>query len=311
MADLTAQLKEFARQAGADLVGIASIDRFADVPSHQHPASIFPDATAVVVIGRRITRGTIRAVEEGTNWQTYELFGYHWLDTEFLALTVFEVTEWLEDQGWEACPIFPFPLEAWPQGVPVRDGQPAPNVFIDLEYAAVAAGLGEIGWAQIFLSPQFGPLQRLQAIITDAPLTPDPLSQQRLCSVCGLCAAVCPLKAFDPSKEQTIRVAGMEFTVASIDFSLCRRCPNGARPNRYHPSGKPDRIAALCIRSCLAQLDESGKLQARFEQPFRRRDYWALDVLGRIAAVESWDDIKGTGCADPSGFREMEQRGER
>ncbi|MBC7287716.1 MAG: hypothetical protein H5T86_06670 [Armatimonadetes bacterium] len=311
MASFTEQLKQAARTAGADLVGIASLDRFDELPAEHHPASIFPEAQAMVVLARRITRGTLRPVEEGTNWQTYELFGYHWLDTEFLALTTFETAEWLEDRGWEACCLFPFPPEAWPQGVPVREGQPAPNVYVDMDLAAVAAGLGEIGWCRVLLTPQFGPLQRVQAILTDAPLEPDAPFQGEVCTRCQVCAVVCPLRAIDGENEEIIRVAGRSFTVAAIDWGLCRRCPNGAYPNRYHSSGRPDRIAALCVRSCLAMLDAAGKLAARFSQPFRRRDYWALDALGRRHhPAVTWDEIKGTGCADPAGFRSAEEEGE-
>ncbi|MGD9519351.1 MAG: 4Fe-4S binding protein [Armatimonadota bacterium] len=307
MSDLTREFKEAARSFGADLVGVASLDRFADVPPEHNPASISPDAKAVVVLGRRITRGTVKAVEEGTNWQTYELFGYHWLDTEFLALTTFESVEWLEDRGFEACPLFAFPPEIPVQGIAVREGQPAPNVFPDIEQTAVAAGLGEIGWCGVLLTPQFGPLQRLQMILTDAPLEADPLFEGELCTKCGVCAAVCPLQAMDAEKEQTVRVAGREYTVASVNYDRCRRCQNGARPNRYHGAGRPDRLAALCVRSCLAMLDDAGRLESKFEQPFRQREYWAIDALGQASIPSDWQTFRGTGCADPSGFRAADE----
>ena len=117
---LTEEVKQAAMQAGADLLGIASPDRFDVLPAHQHPAAIMPAVRSIIVIGRRIPRGCVRPIEEGTNFQTYELFGYYWLDTEFLALTTYQLCAWLEDRGFEAVPIFPFPPEAWPQGVAVR-----------------------------------------------------------------------------------------------------------------------------------------------------------------------------------------------
>ncbi len=111
------------------------------MPPERSPLSIFPEMTAAIVIGRRITRGTLRGLEEGTNLGLYEQFGYSWLDTQFVALSTFEVGEWLEDRGWEAVPLFPFPTEAYPQGIAVREGAPAPNVYPDFDHAAVAAGL--------------------------------------------------------------------------------------------------------------------------------------------------------------------------
>ena len=64
----TAAFKEYARSVGADLVGIANIERFEDVAPNRHPSSIFPEARSVVMIGKRITRGTLRGLEEGTQF---------------------------------------------------------------------------------------------------------------------------------------------------------------------------------------------------------------------------------------------------
>ncbi|MEN6643695.1 MAG: hypothetical protein ABFE08_14745 [Armatimonadia bacterium] len=279
------QVKEYARQVGADLVGIASADRFADVPADRSPLSIFPAAKSIIVIGRRITRGTLRAMEEGTNLGSYEMFGHSWLDGEFVAMTTFDVVSYIEDNGWEATPLFPFPTEAHPQGVSVREGQVAPNVYPDFDYAAVAAGLGEIGYCRIFLSPEFGPRQRFQIILTDAPLEADPLLEKQLCGLCGQCVSVCPLNAGDPSQEEVINIAGKEMTVCAIDYSKCKVCRNGASGNRYHPAGKPDRLGALCTRTCVHLLDRSGKLGNKFEAEFRQREPWALDELGRPVKV--------------------------
>lgn len=303
---LTAQeVKAYAQQAGADLVGIASVERFADVPAERNPLSIFPHAQAIIVLGRRITRGTLRATEEGTNLGTYEMFGYSWLDGQFLALTVFDTVSFIEDHGWEATPLFPFPLEAYPQGIPVRAEGPAPNVYPDFDYAAVAAGLGEISYHGVFLSPQFGPRQRLQMILTDAPLEADPLWEKRICGQCQQCVQACPLGALDATQETEINIAGKRMTVCRIDYSKCRLCRNGAVPNRYHPAGKPDRLAALCTRTCLDALERNGKLSNTFVNEFRWREPWALDAIGQPMALNL--EVKGRGCADPEGFRAREE----
>lgn len=299
------QVKAYARQAGADLVGIASPDRFADVPAERNPLSIFPHAQSIIVIGRRITRGTLRGTEEGTNLGAFEMFGYSWLDSEFLALTVFDTVSFIEDQGWEATPLFPFPPEAHPQGVAVRAGSPAPNVYPDFDYAAVAAGLGEIGFCRVFLSPQFGPRQRFQLILTDVPLEADPLLDKPICGICEQCVAVCPLQALDAERQETLTIAGKQMPVCAVDYTKCRACQNGARPNRYHPSGQPDRLAALCVRTCLDALERNEKLENRFQNEFRFREPWALDRLGQPTKVDL-STAKRTGCADPEGFRTVD-----
>ncbi len=312
MSDLTDQMKQFAREHGADLVGVAPAERFAEVPTERSPLSIFPEMTAAIVIGRRITRGTLRGIEEGTNFGLYEQFGYSWLDMQFVALSTFEVTEWLEDRGWEAVPLFPFPPEPYPQGIAVREGAPAPNVCPDFDWAAVAAGLAEMSYVGIALTPQFGHRQRFQMILTDAPLEGDPMLEAGLCGMCMRCVEVCPLGAINPDNESTVTIAGREFTVAEIDYSKCRRCQNGARPNRYHPAGTPDRLGAICMRTCLQMLEEGGKLETEFLHRFRIREPWALDAMGEPTQISApLGPSQGAGCADPDGFRRADEEGRR
>ena len=98
-----AAVKEAARAARADLVGIAGIGRFDSLPAGEHPRAIFPECRSVIVLGRRVLRGALRGVEEGTNFSsTYGTFGYTWVEDNFLAQTTYETTCWLETQGGEA-----------------------------------------------------------------------------------------------------------------------------------------------------------------------------------------------------------------
>jgi len=275
----TKEFKEALYKAGADLIGIANIERFDELPLNKHPKSIFPETRSVVVLGRRITRGTLRGVEEGTQFNTYNLYGYSWLEDRFLAYVTYEAVVFLEDNGWEAVPLPGLPSEIPPMGIPVRAGSPPPNVFLNLEDAAVRAGLGEIGYCGVLLTPKFGPLQRVHAILTDAQLKPDPISTSTICDECKICSKYCPLGAFIGERE--ISICGKRMTVAEIDYSKCNICKNGAVPNRHYKSAKPDRIAALCVRSCLDHLERAGRIKSRFNEPFRKREPWALDELGR------------------------------
>ena len=62
----TTELKAAAREAGADLVGVADIGRFDGIDPAHHPASIYPEARSVIVLGKRVVRGCLRGVEEGS-----------------------------------------------------------------------------------------------------------------------------------------------------------------------------------------------------------------------------------------------------
>jgi len=95
MKEFTKKLKEYDRKAGLDLLGIAPISRFKGIAKENHPASIFPEVKSVVVIGKRIARGALRGVEEGTQFFNYSLYGYTWLEDRFLSLPTVKVAEFL------------------------------------------------------------------------------------------------------------------------------------------------------------------------------------------------------------------------
>ena len=263
-----------AKKIGIDLIGFASKEHFAGVDPQHNPFSIFPEAETVIMIGKRICRGALRGVEEGTNFDDYRLFGSHWLEDEFLSIACYDLVNMIEDNGWEACPIFPNPTEIGPQGVSVADGRPAPNVYPDFDYAAVACGLGEIGKNGLFLSPKFGSRQRFHMIITDAKIEQTPLFDGHVCDGCGKCAESCPLGAIDTANTVEVEVCGKVMQVYGINYNICKVCKNGACKNRLADVAKPDRVPALCNRTCLCHLEEEGLVGNKFETPFRQRDAW-------------------------------------
>jgi epoxyqueuosine reductase QueG len=267
-------LEETARESGADVIGVADIGRFHGLPPEKHPQSIFPEARSVIVLGRRITRGTLRGVEEGTNFLDYALYGYDWLDNRFVALTTRLVSEYLEDNGWEAVPLPNLPPEIPPMGVPVRPGQPAPNVMLDFDDAAVRAGVGEIGYPDVLVTPEFGPRQRIQMILTDAELEPSPILEDEVCTRDPELGDLCPLGALKGEREMV--VCGKSMRIADVDYEKCAGCRNGAKPNMYHPAGRPDRLAAVCVRSYVDHLEKNGRLTKTFNNPFRKRKPWEI-----------------------------------
>ena len=271
---MTREIKEKAKEFGADLVGIANIERFKGVPAQHHPASIFPEAKSVIVLAREINRGAWRGIEEGTYWMSIGPV----LDPRIS----YELCRYLENKGWEGIPIYPIALERWPEGVSVSPDKPAPNIILSFEYAAVAAGLGEIGLAKVFLTPEFGPRQALGIVITDASFEPDPIFEGKICEgeTCMECVKACPLKAINPKQKKEIIIAGRKFICAELNFRMCRKCPNGVFPDRSEPKkGEPNRLAASCIRACIAHLEEKNRLKKKYRSLFRKREPWFLDVF--------------------------------
>lgn len=302
-----AGVKRAAKKAGADLVGIASIDRFAQVEAERNPLSIFPECRSVIVIGRRILRGSLRGVEEGTNFgSTYVSFGYRWLQDQFLPQTTYDLTCFVEAKGFEAVPLFGYAEDGMPTGRPVAEGKPAPNVIVDLDFAAQAAGLGEVGLGGFFITPEYGIRQRLAMILTDAELEADPVSEKRLCLDCGACAAACPFGAIAVNAKKTVGVAGHTMDTAQIDYAICRTCPNGAM-QASGTGSRPDRYAAACGRICMVQLEKAGKVGNRFVHEFRKRAPWALDTFRRPTVTESMQNPAFSGCGQTAAYAQRRE----
>jgi epoxyqueuosine reductase QueG len=74
-------------------------------------------------------------------------------------------------------------------------------------HAATRAGLGEFGYNNIVLTPQFGSRQRFNSIITEAELVPDPLLEEPIClrDECLLCLKACYMGVITMRDDPNVR----------------------------------------------------------------------------------------------------------
>ena len=79
MTELKKHIEEAAKKEGIDLIGFADKSRFDALPARNNPFAIFPEGKTVILVGKRLCRGALRGVEEGTNFSDYNLFGKAWL----------------------------------------------------------------------------------------------------------------------------------------------------------------------------------------------------------------------------------------
>ena len=139
-------------------------------------------------------------------------------------------------------------------------------------------------------------------ILTDAELEPTPLLEESVCNECKKCADACPLGAISKTETEEITICGKTFTVGKIDYEKCRICQNGACPNRFSPEAKPDRIAALCNRSCMCLLEERGALTKNFANPFRTSKIWSIGGTEGLDRSDEQANVLG-GSFSKSGNR--------
>jgi len=281
------------------------------------PRFIMPEAKSVIAFGFRVMRGALRGIEEGTFFSNYSSMGYGGLNWLYMPLVAIDLAKYIEDHGYEAVPYGH--LSPWRAinnlgemkanySRPVEQGRAAPDVMVHLRIAAFLCGLGEIGFSKIFLTPQFGPRQRLGIIITEAELEPDPIYDgPPLCNRCMACAEQCPIGAFDPDQTVKVTLAGREVEWMEPDLAACDMAFRGAviddqvseeesyttfwghrtRPGWWSPFvKKPDNLyeygqavcgARGCMRACMISMEERGVVQNKFHAPFRRRKPWRVD----------------------------------
>lgn len=281
--------EEFRKRVGYDLVGVPPMSSFDGLPPNEHPLSIFPDGKSVVVLGSRIRRGEFRSMEEGSLWKTPG----RWL-------TGFEgVIRMIEGEGYECVPYAPLDAPRMPR-IPVREGQCAPNrVRLSVDYAAVAAGLGEIGYHGMVMTPQFGIRQMLGLLVTDMEIEPSVGQPPSVCDHCMACVAACPLQAISKSESMDLSCHGRTMKLGAINSLACQSCPNGVSgdskyfagaeelhfdivnnqvkgdaKSSFARGGLPNRLAAACGRACIAHFEATH--DTGYKIPFRSREPWGF-----------------------------------
>jgi len=226
---LTHDVKERAIKMGADLVGIAPVNRFEHAPDEGKPQYYMRDATNVIVVATRILKGICDVFgsfeEEGKTISPYFWHGYSQLNWAHSWIAI-QVGKLLEDNGFKA---IPFP----PTGINYRHldtNSDIPDFYN--KHAAVAAGLGEFGLNRLLLTPQFGTHQRLIPIVTNAPLEPDPMySGPKLCrpEACkSFCVRTCPHKAFE-DKLFSVKIGDRVYEYAALNSLRCKFQQTGGK----------------------------------------------------------------------------------
>ncbi|MCD6407551.1 hypothetical protein J7L87_00680 [bacterium] len=238
------KLKEVAKNVGVDLIGVGDINLFDGFPPEKDPRYIFPDARVIIGLGFRILKGSFRGVIEKTHYYQLMTMGVGFLEEVYIPVALHKIARFIEDNGYEAVVQRSIPdrrtytdkgtnPERTPiykiKARPMSPEKPAPDVIFDFKVAAYICGLGEIGYGGFFLTPQFGPLQRFGFILTDTPLSPDPLFEGKLCKGkdCMECIKACPCNAIGP-EEKTIKIGNNTITYAKLDEWRCALCYSGA-----------------------------------------------------------------------------------
>ena len=251
--DLTRELHDMARAAGASLTGVAPAERFEGAPTGHHPRQLLPGAKAVFTFGIRILdrvmewpdllQGSSFFPEEMRLEALHALFyrrsGYDIINDRLNHIAL-GLANHLEDLGYPSL-FFPATYGAMPE----KMGQ-VPGMFSQ-RHAAVRAGLGEFGFNNVVVTARYGPRIRFNSVITAAPLAPSPLLHTKTClgSACNICVDECPAAAFTLLPEANLKGVWLD-PVSRTDWSLCRKTQG------------PAACMGRCLRVCPTGRVEQG-----------------------------------------------------
>ncbi len=180
------KVKEIMFSLGADLCGIASIDRFDNAPKGYHPLDIFPDCKSVISFGCRFPVGTLLCNSPAPYTRVRNS-----ITPKMDAIALDFCIEMEKHQ----CLCVPIPTneDEWDSNTDRA------RSIVSLKHAAEAAGLGTIGRHSLLITPEFGSMVWLGAVLCDKKLNPDDMIEN-ICNNCGLCIAACPINALENSE---------------------------------------------------------------------------------------------------------------
>lgn len=177
------EVKERLYSLGADLCGIAAIDRFDQAPKGYHPLDVLPTCKSVISFACRFPRGTLLSLSSAPYTRMRNSI------TPKMDAIALDFCIQMEKENIIAVPI-PTNESEWDENTGRW------RSIVSQKHAAQAAGLGTIGRHSLLITPELGSMVWLGCILCEAELEPDE-RKEPLCSNCGLCVEACPVNALE------------------------------------------------------------------------------------------------------------------
>lgn len=185
------KVKEIMLSLGADLCGIASIERFDNAPTGYHPLDVLPTCKSVISFGCRFPVGTLICKSDIPYTRVRNSI------TPKLDAIALDFCIEMEKHQIICVPV------------PTNESQWDKNTdrwrsIVSQKHAAQAAGLGTIGRHSLLITPEFGSMIWLGMVLCEHEFEPDEMKES-LCDNCNLCVDICPVNALEGSelKQQT------------------------------------------------------------------------------------------------------------
>jgi epoxyqueuosine reductase QueG len=176
---LSETIKRVAYEAGAELVGFASIHKLeTEAPAGHKPSNLLQNARSIIVLagGNKLNedRHYIREIGSLSTFTHIELKDSVKLERRRTRSCIQAVHDFLIQTGHESA----VETHGWFD-------------TLSFKQAALQAGLGVIGRGTFIIHPRFGTINVLACIVTDATITYDEPLDVDLCGDCVICIQAC------------------------------------------------------------------------------------------------------------------------
>jgi epoxyqueuosine reductase len=216
-------IKEIAFEYGADLCGIATIERFKQAPKGFSPIDIYPETKSVVVIAKKLLEGIFLSNNPIPYTVTSDVIRH-----EIIQMVINICIRLEQEDDVIAVPVPSQPYHYWDEEN--RRGQG----ILSLRHAGYLAGLGIFGKNTLLTNNKFGNRIRLGALLTNVQVEPDKLADYEFCSDnCKICITNCPAGAINGKSvnQKLCRPVSQGHTTKGDELYLCNNCiklcPNG------------------------------------------------------------------------------------
>ena len=180
------EIKKIITELGADVCGIASVERFGEAPIGFAPTDLYAECKTVIAIGIALPKGLLE-----------------------------------EKYNCKAVPVpCDTPSEYWEPETMTAKG------MLSMKHVAVQCGIGQVGKSSLLLNSIYGNRLTIGAILTDLKLSSDELCEDICISSCKLCEEICPVHAIKDKRVDQKRCRPNLFgkTARGYVTMECNRC---------------------------------------------------------------------------------------
>jgi len=224
------RIKSIFLKFGADVCGIANVDRFAQAPQGFHPTDVYKECKSVVVFALGLPKG-LNAVSPRIVYHRFNSMSLKQLDS--IAM---DAAKWIESLGGTAVPLpCDGPYDYWNSEAMEGRG------IISMRHAAYLAGIGCMGKNTLIMNKRFGSMLNIGAVLTNLDLKSDPLHEELCIKNCRICLDACPQKALNgvTVNQKLCRQHTYSTNARGFEVCECNRCrvmcpwSAGARVGEY------------------------------------------------------------------------------